>query len=314
VAKEHIDKAKRVYRRVTSIVSAIAFVVVLIAFVYLLINNGGASSLFGYRLYFIQTDSMTPTIKVGDIILSQNINFEQAKQIKAGDVVTYIVESGTLKGLPNTHRCVEAPYYDEVSDKWVLKTKGDKDGAPDEIISLSSVQSQMVRKLDFISSAYSYMRTTTGMATIMVGPLLLFLILSGWRLVDLIRRKPEKQPTKEEKDQLLEQAKAEIAKKAVEEYIAIENRKQEIAQLAIEEYLKSRQMSSIDESSKTNEDVHSGGSSEINEDVNSSESGQFNDSQDTSADSNTKDLEPANDSVNAVTSPSAPSETSASKD
>lgn len=230
------NSKKNRYTKISSIVVTIAFIMVLCTFIYLVSSNNG--NVIGYRLLFIQTDSMSPLLSVNDVILSKSITLEEAKNIKVGDIVTYKMTTGSIKGYLNTHECVAEAQYDSVSKKWYIKTQGRKDGAPVEVVYLEQIEAVMVNKLPFVSKIYTLMKSTTGIATLVIVPLILMLILSSLRLIDILKDKNKKESRVqgEELESLTKQKTEEIAKRAVEDYKALEFRRAEIARLAIEEY------------------------------------------------------------------------------
>jgi signal peptidase I len=62
--------------------------------------KGEQPSIFGYKIYEVQSGSMTPTINVGSLIIVKQIN---PKDIKTNDIITY---KGSTQSLV-THRVVD---------------------------------------------------------------------------------------------------------------------------------------------------------------------------------------------------------------
>lgn len=211
--------------------------IVLLACFYLCfqILRGNKPSVLGYRFYYILTDSMTPELQVNDVILSKVINdVDQAKQVKEGDVITFIVDEGVLKGMTITHKVITEPYFDEVRNQTVVITMGTKQGAtPDAPVPLESIQAVMVRKLGFFAKMYNFVTSHYGMLILIIAPMSVIVAILAIRLTRTVKNQPmegEKQLTPEE-----------IAKKAVEEFKQKERLEKEIAQKAVEEYIKQEQ-------------------------------------------------------------------------
>ena len=81
-----------------------------------------------FGLYTIISPSMEPQIKVYDVVVDMNV-FE-AKDIKKGDVITFISNSSVSKGLTVTHRVIEVVKSDDGSLSYI--TKGDNNQKTDQ--------------------------------------------------------------------------------------------------------------------------------------------------------------------------------------
>lgn len=123
--KKTTTKAKKIYNIVSTIIVAIVFVF-LVAIVAMMLSqrhNGKDSKLFGYYMYDVVTDSMSPTINPGSVILSKEV--KNPDELKVGDVITFIAPSGALKGYNETHRIVEIILKDDGTIDYII-TEGDK--------------------------------------------------------------------------------------------------------------------------------------------------------------------------------------------
>ena len=77
------------------------------------------------NFYTILTQSMYPTIKAGDII----ITYQTKDDIyKIGDIVTYVSHGGATNGVTITHRIVEVT---KTNGQYFYTTKGDANNTPD---------------------------------------------------------------------------------------------------------------------------------------------------------------------------------------
>ena len=90
------------------ILEVIAWIVVIFATIITLSvfssqANGGVANIFGKIPVTIQSDSMAPTFKAGDLIIDKKVT--DIKQLKEGDVITFwtIIQG---KRVLNTHRIV----------------------------------------------------------------------------------------------------------------------------------------------------------------------------------------------------------------
>lgn len=218
-------KAKRIYKKVSTIVVGFVMVLTIVAFLSSLIQLAGGKkpSLFGYRFYYIITDSMSPELDVNDVILSETLDTEEVKsRLKVGDVVTFVAEYGIQKGMIITHKVVTTAYFDEEYGREMIQTRGVKQGATDDPpVPIENVQAVMVSEIACIGNLYRFIMSGVGLVLLIVIPMSAVIAAMVFKLIKQIKK--SKSPISESKDP------AAIAKKAVEEYIA---------KKAIEEYNK----------------------------------------------------------------------------
>ena len=74
--------------------------VCILSALFTLVSDGSAS-LFGFRFYYVATDSMAPTIQPGSLVL---VHEQSPENLEAGDIITFTSTDPTIYGLPNTHR------------------------------------------------------------------------------------------------------------------------------------------------------------------------------------------------------------------
>lgn len=215
---------KKVIGGVTTALLVCAFVLALASLCSVLLQTlrGGEASLFGYKMYHVESDSMYPTIEKGDMIVSKAIknvdDHEKVdKQIDVGDVITFKQE---VKGvvINNTHRVIKDVYYDEEIGEYCIVTKGDNPSAPeDKPLPIENIKAKMVKKTAFLENIYTFLGSTSGIAIVIVLPMGLLLVSTIYQLVQKIRKPaeaPSPAPTKTKAE--LEE---EIKRKAVEEFI-----------------------------------------------------------------------------------------------
>ncbi len=240
-ATQATDKAvkknnKKIINRITSILMGALFILVMIALFSLIIQavGGKKPSVFGYRIYFVLTDSMEPTLNVRDIMISEVINSPQEAQerIKEGDIVTFTAEYGMQAGMLITHRVVKEAHYDEMYDRYVFTTKGDNVHASvDPAVPVENVQAVFVKKSGILTGMYTFFTSTAGILSILIVPLGFILVTLVCRIVTIIKK-----PAKEEENSTDVDRVEEIKRKAIEEFI-LEQKKKEIAEKAVKEYL-----------------------------------------------------------------------------
>lgn len=223
--KETPKSVKKTVGNIVTIVLSAVLIAVFIAFVSIMIQvgQGKTPSLFNRRFYYIVTDSMTPNINVGDVILSKTVTADDTEQFTEGAVITYTAESGVMQGKEVTHRIVEGVHFDESLNDYVVLTKGDKPGAKvDDPVRISRINAVMVKKSPLISWFLGVFKSGAGFALIIALPLGVMLVCLVVKLIMTI-----KAPAEENKEQTDAERIEEIKKKAVEDYIRNNSEREE---------------------------------------------------------------------------------------
>lgn len=123
---EQIEKRNEKNKRRRQIIKNVLFVIIVILLynIFLItkstLDQTSPKTIFGHKAYIITTNSMEPTINVGDIIIVSGI---EKSNIKVDDIVTFEQEGKTI-----THRIVEVNKTDQ-GEKYV--TKGDNNQVND---------------------------------------------------------------------------------------------------------------------------------------------------------------------------------------
>ncbi len=193
------------------------------------IFSGTTPSMFGYRMHYILTESMTPTLQVDDVIISKVVGERvEINELQVGDIITFIGEYGDIKGVTVTHRIVKAPYFSESLQKQVVLTKGDKEGAKiDDPVPVENIMGVMAVNAKLLGSIYQFVTSTIGMILVIGIPLVVVFVILIVRLVKVILV-----PVKEELDKEIamseEEKIAEIKAKAIEELLQQQKENQEV--------------------------------------------------------------------------------------
>lgn len=168
--------AKKVFRIISTVF--LILLVLLVIFLFIIRLSGNSPSIFGYHLFRVSSDSMEPTLKVGDVIL---VGPASADSIHKGDIVTYVADQGEMTGQEITHRVVVEP---EIKNgEYTYQTQGDADGAPlDPIITSDQIVGKFVVKLALIDKLYSFFFTPYGLIIFIV----LIVVLFGYEMISLL--------------------------------------------------------------------------------------------------------------------------------
>ncbi|MBQ9680418.1 MAG: signal peptidase I [Ruminococcus sp.] len=173
-------KRKTSVRKVFSVLSTILLVavIILVIVIFIMRLTGHVPSVFGFTIYRVQTDSMEPTLLVGDVIIDKKVAPED---IKKGDIVTYDSLSGDLAGQTITHRVVTDP--ESRNGTYYYQTQGDKVGAElDPVISYDQIEGKFIRKIPWLNTLYSFFLSPYGLVTF----ILIILVLFGYEMIRLV--------------------------------------------------------------------------------------------------------------------------------
>ena len=166
---------KKIINGLSIAILVVLVIVVLFSFASRIM--GKTPSVFGYYIFHVSSDSMEPTLMVGDVILVHSV---KAEDIKKNDIITYKSEEGSMYGRDVTHRVVIDPEAN--GGTYYYQTQGDASGAPlDKKITYAQVEGKYVCKLTLLGKLYGFVRTPLGIIVFMGAILLLF----GYEIVSL---------------------------------------------------------------------------------------------------------------------------------
>lgn len=211
------SKGKRVMNTIVNIVLvvAIALAAVCTYVSYVSTSGNGVPSIFGIRIFSIQTESMYPTLLPGDLIFDTGV--KDPAELRKDDIITYWTVINGERVL-NTHRIHEV--YDG-GGYLIFATKGDNNTTADP---LTVHESEVVGKYSFrvqgLGKVFDYLQTSTGFLIVVVIPVLLFFL---FHLVQFFRVLFEYQNVKN-------RIKYEQERGRTEDMIAEQERKQKDAQ------------------------------------------------------------------------------------
>ena len=112
-----------------------------------------------YNVYLVRSESMTPTIKMGDMVVVGPLDNPFGKKVEAGNVVTY--ERG---GELLTHRVLSV-------DGEALLTKGDAVEDPDPWpVTMSDVRGVYLFRIPYAGYLSNFVRTKSGWLLAIIIP------------------------------------------------------------------------------------------------------------------------------------------------
>lgn len=179
-----------IVNRIMKIISSAIFVVlvlliILIVFYIVRVNFLASNDRLGevkINFYTILTQSMYPTIKAGDVVITYK---EDNNKYNDGDVITFVSEQNG--GITITHR-VDEVY--NVNNSYSYKTKGDNNNAPDnEITSGDNVLGKVVVKIPKVGYIQQFLVSKTGWIVAVILPCLGIVIYDILKLFKHTARK-----------------------------------------------------------------------------------------------------------------------------
>ena len=167
------SRGKRIINAVVNalLVVAIALAAMCTYVSFVSSSGNGVPSLFGIRIFSIQTESMYPTLLPGDLIFDTAV--KETEELRNGDIITYWTVINGERVL-NTHRIHEI--YDG-GGYLIFATKGDNNTIADP---LTVHESEIVGKYAFriggLGKVFDYLQTSTGFLIVIVIPVFLFFL------------------------------------------------------------------------------------------------------------------------------------------
>lgn len=181
---ERMVQVKKGNKVVSTIINVILIIAIILAAVctyvsFVSTSGNGVPSILGIRPFSIQTDSMYPTLKPGDLIVDTAV--KDTSELKKGDIITYWTVINGERVL-NTHRITDI--YDG-GGHLIFSTQGDNNELGD---ALTVHESEIVGKYSFkiggLGKVFDYLQTSTGFLLIVIVPVLIFFI---YHLVQFFR-------------------------------------------------------------------------------------------------------------------------------
>jgi len=120
----------------------------------------------GGHFLSIQTGSMVPTLKKGDVVVVTRV---PARDLRVGDVITFVNPRNTKQTI--THRLVKVPGGQGMDQSF--RTKGDANPAADTPISGSAILGKARFHVPLAGFVLDFMRTPLGLALLVYLPALL---------------------------------------------------------------------------------------------------------------------------------------------
>ena len=153
-------------------------------------------AIFGYRTYVIASNSMYPVLEYGDVILVEEINFDD---IKKGDIVTYFGKEGEVKNKIITHEVIDIINENETT---VLKTQGRANTGIDPYVYKDQIYGKFTYRFMLISAISKIIRDKVGFVICILIPFSILFILELISFAKEVKRKELENTMKLQLDEL----------------------------------------------------------------------------------------------------------------
>ena len=174
----------------------VIIIIILAIFVTLftiITNKDGISNLKGYSPFSIQSNSMFPTLKKGDMIITYNkINYQD---LKVNDIISfYSFENGS--NIIKTHRITNIYLENNVR---LYETKGDNNDVSDNVyITDVDIIGKMKYRIPFLGGIIDFLKNKWVFLFLILIPLGIIFI---YQLIDFLKVLIDYKLEKEEQDE-----------------------------------------------------------------------------------------------------------------
>ena len=189
--EDKVVKRKKKFKKISSIVSYILIILLMIiaSFFILYVICGKIAEKRGenppFGLYTIISPSMTPKIKVYDVVFVKKIN---TNDLKVNDVITFYSTNSFFGGTPITHRIIEIVDVPDVGKMY--RVKGDANEiADDEKVYPNNVIGKVMFEIPQLGRLQYFLASRTGWLVAILIPALVIIGYDIYKLIRLIKLK-----------------------------------------------------------------------------------------------------------------------------
>ena len=183
------DKFRRLFKVAYKTISCVVIVILVIIGLFLVfyVVSGKAAEAKGHDplvgLYTIISPSMTPKIKVYDVVLTVRVN--KPENIKIGDVITFYSTNSFFGGTPITHRVIDI--LNLPNDGLVFQTKGDANQKPDaDKVYATNVVGKVTMKLPQLGRVQFFLASKGGWIIAIMVPSLAIISYDIYKILRLL--------------------------------------------------------------------------------------------------------------------------------
>ena len=208
--------------------------------------NRNDRSLFGYKMYIVNTDSMAATdFNAGDLIMAKEVD---PSTLKEGDIITFMSQDTDSFGETITHKIRKTAVDAEGNPGFI--TYGTTTGVDDEtIVTYPYILGKYQKAIPKLGMFFNFLKTTPGYFVCIFIPFMLLIVYEGIKFFNLFRRyKQEQMEEMQEERDKIEAEKLENAK-MLEELRALK------AQLEVQQSASAQEQAAAAEDSSAESDI-----------------------------------------------------------
>ena len=231
-------KKKKAKSRLRKVINAIEWIILLasvglLAYIFITTMQGKAASFFGYRILYVVTGSMEPTISVDDYVVVKSAD---TSSLQKGDIIAFYSEDPEIRGKLVIHRILE------VKEDGSFIMKGDANPVEDPLaVRPDQVVGKYVGRLRFLNWLSSFVSLKKILLLAVIIPMFLMSIYEVSTLARFLKKsKKPRKAGKGEKSKDKSGAAVGTDGATAENAETAEERVERLKREAIEEYLKAQ--------------------------------------------------------------------------
>ena len=153
--------------------------------------NRNDRSVFGYKMYIVQSDSMKATdFAAGDLIFVQNL--DHIRDLKEGDIITFISQNESSRYETVTHKIRRVTTDNEGATAFV--TYGTTTGVDDEaLVTAPYILGRYTGHLSGVGTFFAFLKTKVGYFCCILIPALILIGIQGWNVMKLLQQRKQEQ-------------------------------------------------------------------------------------------------------------------------
>lgn len=179
----------------------------------------------GISIYTIVSPSMTPNIKVYDVVV--NIRVDDPTKINVGDIITFKSQAATSEGMTITHRVIAREQLPDGTYEYM--TQGDNNPEPDSsYVMFDNVIGKEILTIPGLGKVQFLIANKKSWLFLLLIPIAIYLIKEIYKLIDLVglKKKVTKVIEEPKEENLIDHDKQELLKQQLKKEL-LEELKQE---------------------------------------------------------------------------------------
>lgn len=172
--------------------------------------NRNDRSLFGYKMYIVNSDSMAATdFNAGSLILVKEVD---PSTLKEGDIITFLSQNTSSFGETVTHK-IRRLTTDAEGNKGFITYGTTTDTDDETIVTYPYILGKYEKNIPGLGTFFNFLKTTPGYFLCIFTPFMLIILYEGIKFFNLFRRyKQEQMSEMQAEKERIEQEKQENAK------------------------------------------------------------------------------------------------------